>query len=173
MGRNFKFLSFLSFALLLILVFFLKDLVWGTKNSFSTEFKVVSENLEYAFYKEETLNWKLKASFFTQTSDGSFEAENIKLISPLKGITLSSKKANYIKPEEKIIFKKEVVLVTSEFGEVYTDELVYFPQKNLILSNSEVLVKKKGLEVRGKGLVYQIDSGNFEVKGRAQIKMRF
>lgn len=169
MGRHLKAISFIIFELTIALILILGE---GRVSS-SKSFKVISEHLEYSLYYGESLSWKLKASLFIQTLDGSFEAEDIKIINPSKGITLISKKAVYLSNEEKLIFKDKVLLITSEFGEVYTDELIYFPKKNLILSNSDVLVKKRDFQVRGKGLVYQIDTQNFEVKGRAQVRISF
>lgn len=173
MGKNSKSLSLIISGLTFTLILTLGGGLLENKISLSKDFKVIAENFNYFLYNEETLSWKLKASLFIQTSDDSFEAENIEIVNPLRGITLTSKKATYLRNEEKIIFKEKVLLVTSEFGEVYTDELIYFPKKNLILSNSDVLVKKRDLQIRGKGLVYQIDTQNFEVKGRAQVKMSF
>lgn len=173
MGKNSKSLSLIISGLTFTLILTLGGGLLENKISLSKDFKVIAENFNYFLYNEETLSWKLKASLFIQTSDDSFAAENIEIVNPLRGITLTSKKATYLRNEEKIIFKEKVLLVTSEFGEVYTDELIYFPKKNLILSNSDVLVKKRDLQIRGKGLVYQIDTQNFEVKGRAQVKMSF
>lgn len=173
MERNLRSLSFIILGLTIFLLTSLGKVFLDVKVSLSKDFKIVSEDFEYSLYNGETLSWKLKASFFIQTSDGSFEAENVKIVNPSKGITLTSKRATYLNNEEKLIFREKVLLVTSEFGEVYTDELIYFPKKNLILSNSDVLVKKRDLQVKGKGLVYQIDTQNFEVKGRAQVKISF
>ncbi|AIH03912.1 MAG: Uncharacterized protein XD42_0022 [Thermodesulfobacterium sp. 37_54] len=154
-------------AILSILVLFL------VSPSLSKDFRMVAKDLEYSFYSKEGLLWKLKASFFKRDKEGTFWAEGLTLISPSKGINVSSQRGYYYPKEDKMVFQGNVKLVTENYGEVYTEELIFFPKKNYLFTEKEVLVKQKGMLIRGKGMTYHIKDGIFQVHGRAQFQMSF
>ena len=81
-------------------------------------------------------------------------------------------KGFYNKKEDRFLLQSNVHLITSKYGEVYTEELIFFPKKDLILTDKEVLVIKKGFRVKGKGLIYDVNTGNFQVKEKAKVQMK-
>ncbi|QER41986.1 LPS export ABC transporter periplasmic protein LptC [Thermodesulfobacterium sp. TA1] len=153
-----------------VAILFILSLFLGS-NGLSQDFSIVAKDLEYSFYGKEGFLWKLKASFFKRDKEGSFLAEGLNVVSPTKGINISSKRGYYYPKEDKMVFQGNVKLITNDHGEVYTEELIFFPKKNYLFTEREVLVKKKGMMVKGQGMTYQIDQGNFKVQGRAQFQM--
>ncbi len=140
--------------------------------SWSFSFKVISHNLVYALYKKEKLVWKLKVKEFVQEENGNFKGKDIYIINKQKGLKIWAEDGIYKKDEDKLLLKNNVHLITSEYGEVITQELVFYPKKNLITTNKEVLLIKKGLKIKGVGLIYNIETGNFQVKEKAKVKLK-
>uniref|UniRef100_A0A7V6CEM4 LPS export ABC transporter periplasmic protein LptC n=1 Tax=Thermodesulfobacterium geofontis TaxID=1295609 RepID=A0A7V6CEM4_9BACT len=135
-------------------------------------FQIVSHELEYALYKKNQLIWSFKTKEFFQKETGDFEGKDIYLINKEKGLKIWANKGFYQKWEDKFILQDNVHLVTSEYGEVYTQKLIFYPKKNLIFTDEEVILIKKGLTVKGKGLIYEIETGNFKVEGKAKVKWK-
>ena len=140
--------------------------------SFSFSFKIISHNLEYALYKKNKLIWSFKIKKFIQKENGNFEGKTIYIINKEKGLEIWADKGFYNKKEDKFLLQSNVHLITSKYGEVYTEELIFFPKKDLILTDKEVLVIKKDLKVKGKGLIYDVNTGNFRVKEKAKVQMK-
>ncbi len=109
---------------------------------------------------------------FLQKENGDFEGKNIYLINKEKGLEIWANKGFYKKGEDKFVLQDNVYLITSEFGEVYTQEIIFYPKKNLIITDKEVTLVKKGLTIRGKGLIYEIGTGNFKVKEKAKVRWK-
>jgi len=159
MGKFIKVLSGI------ILFFFLLS-------SYSFSFKVISHNLEYAFYKKNKLIWSFKIKDFIQKENGDFEGKGVYITNKEKGLKIWADRGFYKKNEDKFLLRKNVHLITSQYGEVYTEELLFFPEKNLILTDKEVLIIKEGFRIKGKGLIYEVDTGNFRVKEKAKVKLK-
>ena len=140
--------------------------------SLSFSFKIISHNLEYVLYKKNKLIWSFKIKKFIQKENGNFEGKTIYIINKEKGLEIWADKGFYNKREDKFLLQSNVHLITSKYGEVYTEELIFFPKKDLILTNKEVLVIKKDLKVKGKGLIYDVNTGNFRVKEKAKVQMK-
>jgi len=153
---------------LLLNIVFLNFLLF----SHSLSFKVASQNLEYALYKGEKLVWSFKINNFIQEDNGNFKGEGIYILNKEKGVEIWADKGFYIKNEDKFLLKANVRLVTSEYGEIITDELTFYPKKNLILTDKEVLLIKKGFKIKGIGLIYNIDTGNFKITEKAQVNLK-
>ncbi len=160
MARIFKFLFVLVF------LFFFKPL-----SSFS--FKIFATDLEYYFYKKEKLIWSFRTKEFLQKDDFFFEAKKIYIVNKEKNLEIWADNGFYNKKEDKFVLKNNVYLVNPEHGEIKTSELIFFPEKNLILTDEEILVKKKNMVVKGKGLFYNINTGNFQIKEKAKVSLRF
>jgi len=140
--------------------------------SLSFSFKIISHNLEYALYKKNKLIWSFKIKKFIQKENDNFEGKTIYIINKEKGLEIWADKGFYNKREDKFLLQSNVHLITSKYGEVYTEELIFFPKKDLILTDKEVLVIKKDLKVKGKGLIYDVNTGNFRVKEKAKVQMK-
>lgn len=138
----------------------------------SFSFQIISHELEYAFYKKNQLVWSFRMKEFIQKETGDFEGKNIYLINKEKGLEIWANKGFYKKEEDKFILQDNVHLLTSEYGEVYTQEIIFYPRKNLIFTDKEIIVVKKGLTIRGKGLIYEIGTGNFKVKEKAKVQWK-
>lgn len=158
MGRIIKFLLILAFLF---------------RPSLSLSFKIFATDLEYYFYKKEKLIWNFKIKEFIQKDELSFEAKKIYIINKEKNLEIWADNGFYDKKEDKFVLKNNVYLITLEHGEIKTSELTFFPQKNLILTDVEILVKKKDLVVKGRGLFYNINTGNFQIKEKAKVRLRF
>jgi LPS export ABC transporter protein LptC len=135
-------------------------------------FQIVSHDFEYALYKNNQLVWSFKIKEFFQKETGDFEGKNIYLINKEKGLEIWANKGFYQKEEDKFILQENVHLVTLSYGEVYTQKLIFYPKKNLIFTDEEVILIKKGLTIRGKGLTYDIETGNFKVEGKTKVKWK-
>ncbi len=153
-------------ALLLILIISLPFSLQAKNRTF----KVIAQDIEYAFYKKEKLVWKFKTSVFKERSDNVCEAIKIIIINLQKDLKIIADKGFYNKKEDKFLLIGKVHLFTQKFGEVFTDKLIYFPKQGLIITDKKVLVKKKGLIAKGKGLIYKIDTGDFQIKEKPRIK---
>ncbi len=147
--------------------------------SFSEEviFQVKGENLEYTFFKisskKANILWKLKAKELIQKEDGSVEVTNFILINEEKSIQIKGLKGFYLPKEKKFVFRNRVELKTSQYGEAFTEELIFYPEQNLIVSEHEIVLKKDKAMIRGKGLVYNIDTGNFQIKEKTKAQFVF
>uniref|UniRef100_A0A7V4N2U2 LPS export ABC transporter periplasmic protein LptC n=1 Tax=Thermodesulfobacterium geofontis TaxID=1295609 RepID=A0A7V4N2U2_9BACT len=139
---------------------------------YAFSFQIVSHEFEYALYKKNQLIWSFKIKNFFQKETGDFEGKNIYLINKEKGLEIWANKGFYQKEENKFILQENVHLVTSSYGEVYTQKLIFYPKKNLIFTDEEVILIKKGLIIRGKGLIYEIETGNFKVERKAKVKWK-
>ncbi len=140
--------------------------------SWSFSFKVISHNLVYALYKKEKLVWSFKIKEFIQKENGDFKGKEVYIINKQKGFEIWAKNGIYKKAKNKFLFKNNVRLITSKYGEVLTQELIFYPKKNLIFTDKEVIVIKKGLKIKGVGLIYNIETGNFQVKEKAKVKLK-
>jgi LPS export ABC transporter protein LptC len=159
MGRTFK----LLFSLIIFNFLFY---------SFSFPFKIISHDLKYAFYKRERLIWSFKIRDFVQEENGNFKGKGIYIINKEKGLEIWADKGFYKKREDKFLLENNVRLITSEYGEVITQELIFYPKKNLIFTDKEVLVIKKDIKIKGVGLIYDVETGNFKVKEKAKVKLK-
>lgn len=167
MGRNFSkfFIIFFSF-------FFISF-------GFSQEvnFKIKTEDLEYNFFKlsknKISLVWRLKAKELIQKNEFFIEVTDFTLINQEKNLQIKGYKGFYFAKEKKFVFKHKIELKTSQYGEVFTEELIFYPEQNLIISEQEVILKKSGAFIKGKGLVYNIETGNFQIKEKTQAQLIF
>lgn len=135
--------------------------------------EIRATHLTYQRYLGETLSWKLKTEEFLKKGEDYFEAKNIYLENIPKGIKISAERGRYLLREDKFILTGRVRLYTEKEGEVYTEELYFFPKRDLIEAPGEVLIKKGSIEVKGEGLTYQVSLGDFKLHKRARAQFRF
>ncbi|MCX8042054.1 MAG: LPS export ABC transporter periplasmic protein LptC [Thermodesulfobacteriaceae bacterium] len=147
--------------------------------SFSQEvgFKIKGENLEYNFFKISKNKifalWKLRAKELIQKEDFLIEVTEFNLVNEEKNLQIKGLKGFYFPKEKKFVFKNKVELKTSQYGEAFTEELIFYPEQNLIISEGEVILRKRGVLIRGKGLVYEVDTGNFQIKEKTRAQFTF
>ncbi|RLG13150.1 LPS export ABC transporter periplasmic protein LptC [Candidatus Pacearchaeota archaeon] len=165
MARNLKFLF--NLLILIFGLFFLFSL-----SAKGDPLEIIAYNLKYTLFKNNKLSWHLKAKKFVQKGKNYFEAESLFIFNPLKDVKIYGKRGIYNKMQNKFIIRGKVILKTSNKGEIYTEELIFYADRNLIVSNREVTVKKKDCIIKGKGFVYDLNTENFKLKEKAWARFK-
>ncbi len=156
-----------------IIAFLLILILWNSPILVRAQsFKVFAQDLTYSFYKNGKLFWSFKASYFIQYSEHFFKARNIYIENIPKTLKIKGNIGIYDKTKEEFIISGNVSLITPKVGELYTEELIFSPEKNLIVTDKEVLVKKEGMIIKGEGMIYNINTGNLKIKKKAKIKFQ-
>jgi len=153
------------FGLLLIsLIFFLSE------SSFSKEVKI--KGLIYQRYEGETLVWKLYSDYFEER-DEEFKATKVYLENLPKGLKIFADFASYSKRENKFYLKGRVKILTENQGEIYTEELYYFPKSSLLQAPGEVTIIKNSIHLSGRELIYDLAKEELKLQKRAQARFKF
>lgn len=134
--------------------------------------EIKMSSLIYQRYEGTNLVWKLSSQEFWQKKNELFEAKGVYLENLTKGIKIWANKVVYIKGEDKFILQGKVHLITEKEGEVFTEELIFYPKKDLLSAPGKVLIKKEGIQVSGEGLTYSIGEGNFQLQKRAKAQFK-
>jgi len=148
MGRNFKiFLLILIFLPVFEISGFTLDL-----SNFKPQVKI--EDVEYVIFKDGKLEWKLKAKKIWKNNKGDLWGEDLNFINTKKNIEIESGEGFYLAKKKEFILIKNVILKTSDNKTILTQELKFYPEKGIIISNKEVEVQEKRMIVKGEGFVY-------------------
>ncbi len=172
MGRSFElFLLILTFFLL---ISFNKGLSFK-KISYPQNFhpQVIIEKVEYSVYKRENLEWKLKAKEIWQNIKGDLWGREILLINVKKGVRIKGKEGFYFARRNEFLLRKGVILKTQDNRTVSTEELKFFPDRGIVVSNKKVIVKEKRMVMKGRGFIYFVDTGDLRIKEKANVKLKF
>lgn len=138
--------------------------------AFSQEVKIKGVN--YQRYEGERLVWKLLSDSYEQKGD-TFIAKKVYLENLPKGLRIYADEAFYLKAEEKFILKGNVKILTEKEGEIYTEELIFYPKRNLLLAQGEVTIVKENLKLSGSGLTYDLAKGDLKLQKRAKAQFKF
>ncbi|MFN3406285.1 MAG: LPS export ABC transporter periplasmic protein LptC [Caldimicrobium sp.] len=135
--------------------------------------QVTITSLRYQRYEGSNIVWKLVAEEFLQKGDAYFEAKGVYIENLPKGLKIRAKEAEYIKKEEKFLLKGTVSVYVEKEGEIFTEELMYYPKRDFLFAPGRVLIKKGGMEISGEGLSYHLSEGKFQLqkKATAQFKL--
>lgn len=150
---------------------FIFIVLFSALKAYSEEVKITG--LTYQRYEGETLVWKLISQAFSKEGEERFLAQKVYLENLPKGIKIFADSALYLTKEEKFLLKGKVKLITEKEGEVYTEELIFYPKKNFLQAPGQVVIKKDKFEVSGEGLSYDVSQGDFKLhkKAKAQFKL--
>ncbi|MCS7199739.1 MAG: LPS export ABC transporter periplasmic protein LptC [Caldimicrobium sp.] len=129
--------------------------------------------LTYQRYMGAQLSWKLFASEFLKKGEEFFEAKNLYLENVSKGIRISAHLGQYSARDKKFLLKGKIQLRTEKEGEVFTEELYFYPERDLIEAPGVVIIKKGAMEIIGEGLTYQVSAGDFKLHKRARAQFKF
>ncbi|MFN3505071.1 MAG: LPS export ABC transporter periplasmic protein LptC [Caldimicrobium sp.] len=136
----------------------------------SSEVRISS--LRYQRYEGSNIIWKLTADEFLQKGEAYFEAKGVYIENLPKGIKMRAKEAEYIKKEDKFILKGSVQVYVENEGEIFTEELIFYPKKDYLSAPGRVLIKKRGVEMSGEGLTYHLSEGKFQLQRRATAQFK-
>ncbi|NPA40209.1 MAG: LPS export ABC transporter periplasmic protein LptC [Thermodesulfobacteria bacterium] len=143
-----------------------------TSYSFCANFfqGVFAKDFQYFLYDESKLIWVFKAKVFFQKNQFTFEGKDVIIESPEKNILISGKTATF--DERRNIFKVfgNATFVTPSVGKILTSELTFYPDQGIVETEKEVVVKKKGMVIKGEGMTYYVKTGEFKLKKKAKIK---
>lgn len=140
-----------------------------SSKALSQEIRIKGVN--YQKYEGEKLIWKLISDTFEQRGE-TFFAERVYLENLPKGLKIYAKEALYLKREEKFILRGDVKIITEKEGEIYTDELIFYPKRDLLLAPGEVTIIKGNLRLSGKGLTYDLARGDLKLQKRARAQFK-
>ncbi len=154
----------ISTGIFIILVFFLCSI------ALSQDIKINGVN--YQRYVGETLVWRLLSDSYEQRGD-TFYAKRVYLENLPKGLKIYANEATYLKAEEKFILKGNVKIITEKEGEIYTEELIFYPKRDLLLAQGEVTIVKENLKLSGSGLTYDLAKGDLKLEKRAKAQFKF
>lgn len=141
---------------------------------FSQEIREIrATSLVYQRYRGESLEWKLHAKELWKKGDEIFKAQGLYLENLPKGLKIFAEEGVYQGREDKFILRGKVRLFVEKEGEVFAEELFFYPKRDLIEIPGAVQIRKGDLEIRGEGLTYQINQGELKVHRRAKAQFRF
>jgi len=154
--------------LLLFGIAFLFLFLWRTSLAQPTGLE--AKNVVYYLYKNDKLEWSFKAKTLVQIAPNEYKAEDITIENKPQKIKITGKLAFFNRLKEELVVKGNAVLTAPKVGMILTDELEFFLKEGLVTSKGEVLVKKEGMTIKGKGMIYKIKTGEFKLKEKARIK---
>ena len=135
--------------------------------------QIEATDIEYTLYKGKRLEWKLKAKYFSKENENVFYGRDVLITNPYKGLKISGKQAFYYQREDKFVIEGKVHLYTKNKGELFTSKLVFYPKKDLVLGNKEVILKQKNLIMRGRGFVYYLNKQKLKLKSKTRAVFCF
>ena len=149
---------------IILLIFFLCN------NSLAQPKWLKAKDVVYYLYKNDKLEWSFKAKTLVQVGPNEFKAKDIIIKNEIQKITITGKLAFFNKLKDVLVVKGNAVLKAPKVGTILTNELEFFLKEGLVTSKGEVLVKKEGMTIKGKGMIYKIKTGEFKLKEKARIK---
>jgi len=138
--------------------------------AFSQPYQVKAFDVVYYLYKGEKLEWYFKAKEFIEVSPNYFMAKLVHIVNDPKHIIIKGKEATYDRLKDEFIIVGNATFIAPKVGTILTQELIFYPSKSLVTTDKEVEVRKKGMLIKGKGMTYYINTGEFRLKQRANIK---
>ena len=130
--------------------------------------QIEATDIEYTLYKGKRLEWTFKARYFSKERGDLFFGKDVVITNPYKGLKIKGNQAFYYQREDKFVIKGRVRLFTRNRGELFTSELVFFPGRNLVVGDREVILKQKDLVMRGRGFIYRLDRQELKLKGKTR-----
>jgi len=128
------------------------------------------EDLEYVYYQKDRPEWRVQAKKADRYPD-RIEMTELQVFSlQKKGLSIKAHEGTYVRKKNFFLFRKNVVLKTPEKGELFTEVLYYFPRKHLLTNQAPVVLRDKGLIIKGIGFEYQISTGKLKVKQKSQVE---
>lgn len=128
------------------------------------------KELEYVYFRKGSPQWKVLAK------EAYLYPDRIEMFSPRilslgqKGLSIEARKGSYERSKQRFVFRKKVVLKTPNRGVLFTEVLYYFPQKNLLTSEAPVVLKDRGLIIKGKGFEYEVSKGKLRIKEKSRVE---
>ncbi len=128
------------------------------------------KNLEYVLWREGRSRWALKAERAVHYRD-RLEMEKPVVRSLEKpGLRLTAREGSYRFEEKLFCFRREVVLQTPDKGTLYTDLLYYRPAEKKLTGDRPLLLRDRGLVIRGVGFEYDLETGKLRIKGQSRVE---
>ncbi|QJA06934.1 LPS export ABC transporter periplasmic protein LptC [Thermosulfurimonas marina] len=128
------------------------------------------QNLEYVFYEEGRPRWRIEAEKAVRTA-GRIEMHHPRVISlQKKGLSVKARRGVYEEALGRLVFEREVVLATPDRGTLYTERLSYLPRRGLLKSRAPVLLKDRGLTIRGRGFEYRLEDGFLRIEKGSRVE---
>ena len=128
------------------------------------------KDLEYVFWRAGKSRWALKAEKAVHYRD-RLEMEKPFVRSLEKsGLTLTAQKGSYRFKENLFCFRKRVVLQTPDKGTLYTDLLYYWPAQRRLTGDRPLILKDRGLVIRGVGFEYDLETGKLRIKKKSRVE---
>jgi len=128
------------------------------------------QDLEYVFYENGQARWRLRAQE-AERLPGRIVMRHPQVISlQKKGLAVRACRGVYEESLGRLIFEKKVVLSTPDRGTLYTERLYYLPRQGLLQSESPVVVKDRGLIIRGEGFEYRLEDGLLRIEKGSRVE---
>ncbi len=130
------------------------------------------KKLYYVIYEQEKLKWKIWAE-----QAKMYNGERIKLFklkicaNPKEGFCITAEKGDYDSKAGKFVFSDNVHLTTKNKGELFTSYLEYLTEEDILTTSAQVRIIKKGLVIKGKGLLYDLKAGHMKVLKQTKVKI--
>ncbi|OAQ19903.1 LPS export ABC transporter periplasmic protein LptC [Thermosulfurimonas dismutans] len=128
------------------------------------------KDLEYVYFRKGRPEWKVQAKEANRYPD-RIEMTSPQIFSLQKeGLFIKARQGIYERQKDFFVFRKKVVLKTPEKGMLFTEVLYYFPRKHILTNQAPVVLKDRGLIIKGIGFEYQVSTGKLRVKQRSQVE---
>lgn len=163
----------LSSGFFIFIVIIISILLYSQDLSSQSIREVRAIQLTYQRYKGAQLSWKLFASELLKKGEEFFEAKNLHLENFSKGIKISAYLGQYSAKDKRFLLKGKIQLKIEKEGEVLTDELYFYPEKDLIEAPGVVIIKKGVMEIIGEGLTYEVSTKALKLHKRARAQFKF
>ncbi len=127
-------------------------------------------NLEYVFFQEGKPRWRVKARLARRYLNRIEMEEPVIVSLEERGLSIRAGFGVYEPSRERFTFRRSVILQTPQKGTLFTEILYYLPRKKLLFNQAPVLVKDKGLVIRGRSFEYHTDTGKMKVRGQTRVE---
>ncbi len=127
--------------------------------------------LFYTVYGREGLLWKVKAARADIYKNKEILFQNVYAFSGRKGVSIKAEEGVYYLRPKKFIFKGHVCLKTKKYGSLWTERLVYLPDQHILETRAAVLIRHQGLIMKGKGFVYDLETGTFKILHKTRVQV--
>ncbi len=134
---------------------------------------LMMENIEYTNNRDGRDEWVLNASLARYTKeDKKVHLDTVRtkfFLKSGKTVIVSGENATYDTKSKEINLWRNVSAVTSDEEHFYTSAITYNEEKRLLSTLEDVIIVGSKMDLKGKGLTYELATGNMSIPGNVRV----
>ncbi|MFC1837913.1 LPS export ABC transporter periplasmic protein LptC [Thermodesulfobacteriota bacterium] len=148
-----------------------------SRTSLSVLTGTAMENVQFEQSKDGAREWFLTASrLYSKENNSAMELEDVEALfyatpGNKEETKISSRKARYNTNSRQLTLQGSVVVKNQQGYEMLTDSLEYLSAEKKIRTTSPVRITGKNIEVSGKRLLYDTETGNYSIVGKVVCRI--